>query len=226
MTAVDSGGGSGEDNDGKCDGTGDDQTTTSNNHNTTKATSLLLPRMLPANRAVVTNPRSVASATYVPPPPLSLERATQQQSRGAAAASLAASAVIPSAAPVPDGEQGVGVGATARTGKRRLGATRGAETGAPAWGVSDADRRRKRGETGLIRSVAVDPRENIVERQKEYDLNDRYLRVLMQRTFESERLPFLFAARSSSRLHRYTVNDAYEMARKQAARMPALNWEN
>lgn len=64
--------------------------------------------------------------------------------------------------------------------------------------------------------------EDVVERQKKYNLHDRYLKVYLQRRFESERLPLLFAARSTSRLHGYAVNNAFQMAKKQAARMPTL----
>lgn len=64
--------------------------------------------------------------------------------------------------------------------------------------------------------------DDLVERQKKSDLNDPFLRVFLQRQFESERLPFLFAARSASRFHGYTVNDALEMVKRQAGRIPPL----
>lgn len=64
--------------------------------------------------------------------------------------------------------------------------------------------------------------EDVVGRQKKYDLHDKFLRTYLQRQFERERLPLLFAARSKSRLHGYTINSAFDMARKQAARMPSL----
>lgn len=64
--------------------------------------------------------------------------------------------------------------------------------------------------------------ESLVQRQKEYDIHDRYLRFYLQRRFESERLPLLFAARCRSRVHGYTVNNAFEMTKKQAVRMPPL----
>lgn len=50
-----------------------------------------------------------------------------------------------------------------------------------------------------------------------------FRRVYLQRRFEQERLPLLFAARSSkSALHRYTVTSPFEMTKKQAAHMPRL----
>lgn len=65
-------------------------------------------------------------------------------------------------------------------------------------------------------------KECILERQKKYNLKDRYLRMLLQKRFEYERFPCLFAARCSSQLCSYTVNNAYEMAKRQAARIPPL----
>lgn len=87
-------------------------------------------------------------------------------------------------------------------------------------GKSGGNRKGKGCRASLLRAQPYE--EDVVERQRRYDLNDRFLRVLLQRKFECERLPFLFAARSRSRLHGYSVNDAYEMAKKQAARMPPL----
>lgn len=87
-------------------------------------------------------------------------------------------------------------------------------------GKAGGKRTRKECRASLLRAQFY--WEDVVERQRRYDLNDRFLRGLLQRKFECERLPFLFAARSRSRLHGYSVNDAYEMARKQAARMPPL----
>ena len=62
----------------------------------------------------------------------------------------------------------------------------------------------------------------MVERQMVCDPNDRFLRVYLQRRFESERLPRLFSARSKSRSRGYAVNDAFEMVRKQVGRMPRV----
>ncbi|CAM9369595.1 unnamed protein product [Ectocarpus sp. 8 AP-2014] len=65
--------------------------------------------------------------------------------------------------------------------------------------------------------------EDVVERQKTYALNDPYLRSYLQRRFESERLPLLFAARSSgSAVLRYTVTDPIQMAKKQAGCLPPI----
>ncbi|CAM9670018.1 unnamed protein product, partial [Laminaria digitata] len=63
---------------------------------------------------------------------------------------------------------------------------------------------------------------NATERPRTYDLDDRFLRAYLQRRFERERLPRLFAARSGSKRHRYTVCNAFEIAKRQGARMPPV----
>ena len=64
------------------------------------------------------------------------------------------------------------------------------------------------------------PGDNAVDRPRAYDLDDRFLRAYLQRRFERERLPLLFAARSRSSRHRYTVCNAFEIAKRQGARIP------
>lgn len=77
-------------------------------------------------------------------------------------------------------------------------------------------------EKRLLTAPRMPQEEAVIEMQKMYNHKDRYLRVYLQRRFESERLPRLFSARSKSRVHRYAVNDAFEMVRKQAARIPPI----
>lgn len=60
------------------------------------------------------------------------------------------------------------------------------------------------------------------ENPRTYDLDDRFLRAYLQRRFERERLPLLFAVRSGSRRHQYTVCNAFEIAKRQGARMPPV----
>lgn len=119
------------------------------------------------------------------------------------------------------------------TGKRKVGKPRKVESNFHIW-LSDADSIGSStrstetatvdaaGEKRLLIAPRMPQQEAVVEMQKMYNLKDRYLRVYLQRWFESERLPRLFSARSMSRVHRYAANDAFEMARKQAARIPPL----
>lgn len=116
-------------------------------------------------------------------------------------------------------------------GKRKVGKPRKVESNLHLC-LSDADSIESSMASTATVDAAVEKRqltasrmpqeEAVIEMQKMYNLKDRYLRVYLQRRFESERLPRLFSARLKSRVHRYAVNDAFEMARKQAARMPPL----
>ena len=63
---------------------------------------------------------------------------------------------------------------------------------------------------------------NAPENPRTYDLDDRFLRAYLQRRFERERLPRLFAVRSGSSRHRYTVCNAFEIAKRQGARIPPV----